>query len=91
MWQSLVELATELTMALIEKRNISPEDMQDTLQKTHATLTALKAQEEAGTFAPVPATDIPVFPPIRGYFTPVGTRRAACTAHSDSDRIRQMR
>jgi hypothetical protein len=70
--QPLVELSKELTLALIEMGYVLHDNVQDTL-------TALKAQEEAGTFAPVPATDIPVFPLIRGYFTPVGTRRAAFT------------
>jgi len=46
--QSALEIAKELTLALIETGNVPPEDMQDTLQKTHATLTALKAQEETG-------------------------------------------
>jgi predicted transcriptional regulator len=46
--QSTLEIAKELTLALIETGNVPPEDMQDTLQKTHATLAALKAQEETG-------------------------------------------
>ena len=46
--QSALEIAKELTLALIEAGNVPPEDMQDTLQKTHATLAALKAQEETG-------------------------------------------
>jgi predicted transcriptional regulator len=56
--QSALEIAKELTMALIETGNVPPEDMQDTLQKTHATLTALKAQEAAGT--PIPVSDAPL-------------------------------
>ena len=48
MSQSVVELVKELTLALIETGNMSPEDMQETLEKTYATLTALKAQEESG-------------------------------------------
>jgi predicted transcriptional regulator len=51
--QSTLEIAKELTLALIEAGNVPPEDMQDTLQKTHATLAALKAQEAAGTTTPV--------------------------------------
>ena len=47
--QSLVEIAKDLTAALIETRTISPEDMQHTLQKTYATLSALKGQEGMGT------------------------------------------
>jgi predicted transcriptional regulator len=50
--QSLVEIAKDLTAALIETMTISPEDMQETLQKTHTTLTALKAQEESRIPAP---------------------------------------
>src|ERR671914_321220 len=50
--QSLVEIAKELTLALIETESIPPEDMQETLQKTHTTLTALKAQEVSGFPAP---------------------------------------
>jgi predicted transcriptional regulator len=47
--QSLVEIATDLTMALVKTGTIRPEDMQETLQKTHTTLSALKAQEAMGT------------------------------------------
>jgi predicted transcriptional regulator len=53
MRQSVLEIAKELSLALIETGNVPPEDMQDTLQRTHATLTALKAQEAAGTTIPV--------------------------------------
>ena len=61
MSQSLVEVAKELTLALIETGNVAPEDMQETLQKTYATLTALKAQEESGVFAPAPISQtVPV-------------------------------
>jgi predicted transcriptional regulator len=57
--QSVIELAKELTLALVGTGNISPEHMQDTLQKTYATLTALKAQEEAGAFPTVPVAQTP--------------------------------
>jgi predicted transcriptional regulator len=50
--QPLIELAKELTVALIQTGNLLPKDMQETLQKTHTTLTALKAQEESGFPAP---------------------------------------
>jgi predicted transcriptional regulator len=50
--QSLIELAKELTFALIQTGNLLPQDVQETLQKTHTTLTALKAQEESGFPAP---------------------------------------
>jgi predicted transcriptional regulator len=46
--QSVLEIAKELTLALIEAGNVPPENMQVTLQKTYATLSALKAQEETG-------------------------------------------
>ena len=61
-WQSsTLELAKELTLALIQTGNVAPEDMQETLQKTYATLTALKAQEESGVFAPAPVSQtVPV-------------------------------
>jgi predicted transcriptional regulator len=52
MSQTLIELAKELTVALIQTGNLLPQDAQETLQKTHTTLTALKAQEEAGFPAP---------------------------------------
>jgi predicted transcriptional regulator len=52
MSQSLIELAKELTVALIQTGNLLPKDLQETLQKTHTTLTALKAQEESGFPAP---------------------------------------
>ena len=56
MSQSVVELAKELTLALIETGNVAPDDMQETLQTTYATLTTLKAQEESGAAAPAPAS-----------------------------------
>jgi predicted transcriptional regulator len=59
--ESVVELAKELTLALIETGNVAPEDMQETLQKTYATLTALKIHEESGVFAPAPVSEtVPV-------------------------------
>ena len=56
MSQSMVEIAKELTLALIETGNMPPEDMQDALQKTYATLTSLKAQEESGVSTAAPAS-----------------------------------
>jgi predicted transcriptional regulator len=50
--QSLVEIANELTLALLQTWRIPPDNMQETLEKTYATLTALKAQEESGFPAP---------------------------------------
>jgi len=58
--QSVLEMAKELTMAFFETGNVPPEDMQDTLQRTHATLTALKAQEAAGTTTALPAVETAV-------------------------------
>jgi predicted transcriptional regulator len=49
--QSILEIAKDLTLTLVEAGRLSTDDMQDTLQKTHATLTVLKAQEERGSGA----------------------------------------
>src|SRR5687768_1206929 len=49
MAESIVGLAKELSLALIQKGNVSPGNLQDMLQQTYATLTALKAQEESWT------------------------------------------
>ncbi len=57
--QSVVELAKELTLALIQTENVTVEDMQDTLQSTYATLAMLKAQEESRTFPTVPVAEMP--------------------------------
>jgi predicted transcriptional regulator len=58
--QSVLEIAKELTMAFIERGNLRPEDMQDTLLKTHASLLTLKAQESFGTTAVPVGTAAPV-------------------------------
>jgi predicted transcriptional regulator len=55
--QSLMELAKELTLAMIQTDNLLPKDMQKTLQKTYATLRALKAQEESAALPPLPASE----------------------------------
>jgi len=55
MTQSILEMAKELSLALIETGNVPAEDMQDTLQTTHTTLLTLKAQEAFGTTAALPA------------------------------------
>ena len=47
--QTLVEIANELTLALIQTWRISPAEHQEILQQTYAMLTALKAQEGMGT------------------------------------------
>ena len=54
---STLELAKELTLALVQTGNVAPEDIQETLQKTYATLTVLKAQEESGVFAPASVSE----------------------------------
>ena len=46
MAQTLLEMAKELTRTLVVTGNLSAEEMQDALHKTHATLSALKGQEE---------------------------------------------
>ncbi len=46
--QSLLEMAKDLVQAMIQAGTLAPEDMQQELQKTHASLRGLKAQEEAG-------------------------------------------
>jgi predicted transcriptional regulator len=52
--QSVLEFAKELTLALVATGNVPPEDLQETLQKTYATLSALKSQEEGGSTTAVP-------------------------------------
>jgi predicted transcriptional regulator len=58
MSQSVVEITKDLTLALIETGNMQPQDMQVTLEKTYATLTALKAQEESGVSTPAPPVPV---------------------------------
>lgn len=53
MTQSLLELAKDLTLALVKAGRLSAEDMQDTLHTTHATLAALQTQEASGTAADI--------------------------------------
>jgi predicted transcriptional regulator len=56
--QSTLEMAKELTLALLQTRSIPPDSMQETLQQTYAMLTTLKVQEETG-----PITALPAVPP----------------------------
>ena len=58
--QSALEMAKELSLALIETGNVPAEDMQDTLQRTHVTLLTLKAQEEFGTTTALPVVETAV-------------------------------
>jgi predicted transcriptional regulator len=60
MVQTLLEMAKDLTHSLVEAGRLSAEDLQDALQKTYATLTTLKVQEEAGT--PTTLTDAEPLP-----------------------------
>jgi predicted transcriptional regulator len=48
MSQSLLEMAKDLVMAMIQAGALAPEDMQRELQKTHGSLLELKSQEEFG-------------------------------------------
>ena len=44
--QSILEMAKDLVMALIQSGSLPPEDMQKELQKTHACLSGLKVKED---------------------------------------------
>jgi len=55
MTPSLVNLAKELTLALVQTGNVSAEDIPHTLQETFATLAALQAQDESDAPTPEPA------------------------------------
>jgi predicted transcriptional regulator len=46
MAQPLIEIAKELTLALIENNLLAPEDMRQQLAQTHASLLELKARED---------------------------------------------
>jgi predicted transcriptional regulator len=48
MSQSVLEMATDLVSAQIQTGGLSPEDMQEVLQKTYASLMTLKTQEDRG-------------------------------------------
>jgi predicted transcriptional regulator len=54
MAQSILEMATELTTALIQAGEIPPEKLQDTLQKTYMGLMQLKTKGENGAASPAP-------------------------------------
>lgn len=54
MAQTILEMATELTTALIQAGQIPPEALQDTLQKTYASLMELKSKGENETTPPAP-------------------------------------
>lgn len=57
MAQSILEMAKELTMAQIVAGQLSPEAMQEALQKTYASLMALQAKETGTIETPAVPTD----------------------------------
>ncbi len=61
MAQSILEMAKDLAMAQIQAGTLPPEDMQHALQRTYASLAALKTKEEAGiSLVPIEETHGPV-------------------------------
>jgi predicted transcriptional regulator len=74
MSQTLVEIANELTLALIQTWRMPPDSMQETLQQTYAMLTALKAQEAAGPAAALSA----VQPPTVDWRTSITRHAVTC-------------
>jgi predicted transcriptional regulator len=57
--QPALEMAKELVMAQIQLGQLQAEQVQDAIRQTHASLTALKAQEEMGTATVAPVTETP--------------------------------
>jgi predicted transcriptional regulator len=57
--QSALEMAKELVMAQIQLGQLQAEQVQDAIRQTHASLAALKAQEERGTDTVAPVTETP--------------------------------
>ena len=57
MAQSILEMAKDLVMALIQSGALSPEDMHKELQKTYAGLDELNVQEDAGVAGLTDASD----------------------------------
>ncbi len=51
--QSVLEMAKDLITAQITAGQMSPDTMQEALQRTYTSLMALKTQEETGTISPV--------------------------------------
>lgn len=60
MAQSILEMAKDLTTALIQTGRLHPENVQETLAQTYANLTALQAQETAAPGVPVEAPSAPI-------------------------------
>jgi predicted transcriptional regulator len=67
--QSMLEMAKDLVMAMIQTGTLAPEDMQKELQKTHSSLLELKSKEDVGdsngamggTMIDAPGQDLGVF------------------------------
>jgi predicted transcriptional regulator len=57
--QSALEMAKELVMAQIQLGQLPVEQVQDAIRQTHASLAALKAQEEMGTSVVASVTETP--------------------------------
>jgi predicted transcriptional regulator len=57
--QSTLEMAKELVMAQIQLGQLPVEQVQDAIRQTHASLAALKAQEEMGTTAVASTIETP--------------------------------
>src|SRR5688572_31338418 len=72
--QTLVEIANELTLALIQTWSMSPDSMQETLQQTYAMLTTLKVQESTGPASALPA----VQPPTVDWRTSITSHAVTC-------------
>lgn len=60
MVQSVLEMAKDLTTALIQAGQLQPEDMQEILQQTYANLAAMKARETMASTGPVEAPPAPI-------------------------------
>ncbi len=60
MTQSVLKMAKDLVMAQIEVGQLSSDDMEQALQRTYASLVALKAQEETGATSAVEMSPVPV-------------------------------
>ncbi len=58
MAQSILEMAKDLVMAMIQAGTLSVEDMHKELQKTYASLLELKTKEEATISGGLPATPV---------------------------------
>lgn len=57
--QSALEMAQDLTLALVKAKQLSPEDARQTLEQTHATVLSLQAQPAAKPTDPAPVPKAP--------------------------------